>query len=160
MGRTRSSTLALVAAATGAVTWGVLSLLDSRGTHLAPVLWVVAPILVVVAALVLWAASAVRSFLRGRRPSLDPIRAARTAALAKASSLTGALLAGWYAGQALLTLPHLQVEAQQGRAWSAGAAAVAAVVLAVAGLVAERFCELPPPGDGEPTQMREDGAHD
>lgn len=160
MGRTRSSTLALVAAATGAATWGVLSLLEGRGTHLAPVLWLVGPVLAVVAVLVLWAASAVRAYLRGRRPSLDPLRAARTAALAKAASLTGALLTGWYAGQALLTLPHLQFEAQQGRAWSAGGAAAGAVVLAVAGLVAERFCELPPPGDGEAEQMREDGAHD
>lgn len=160
MGRTRVSTLALVAAATGALTWGLLSLLEGRGTHLGPVLWVVGPALLVLAVLVLWAASAVRSYLRGRRPSLDPLRAARTAALAKAAALTGALLTGWYAGQVLLTLAHLQIEAQQGRAWSAGAATVGAVVLAVVGLVAERFCELPPPGDGEGARMREDGAHD
>lgn len=160
MGRTRLSTLALVAAAVGALTWGLLWLLEGRGTHLSPVLWLVAPVLVVLAVLVLWAASAVRSYLRGDRPSLDALRAARTVALAKAASLTGALLTGWYVGQVLLTLSHLHVEAQQGRAWSAGAAAVGAAVLGAAGVVAERFCELPPPGDGENAQMREDGAHD
>lgn len=160
MGRTRLSTLALVAVAVGALTWVLLRLLETRGTHLGPVLWVVAPVLLVLAGLVLWAASGVRSYLQGRRPSLDALRAARTVALAKAASMTGALLTGWYAGQVLLTLPQLHVEAQQGRAWSAGAAAVAAVVLTVAGLVAERFCELPPPGEGEDVQMREDGAHD
>lgn len=160
MGRTRLSTLALVAVAAGATTWWLLRLLEGRGTHLGPVLWVVAPALLVLAVLVLWAASGVRSYLRGRRPSLDALRAARTVALAKAASLTGALLTGWYAGQVLLTLPHLHVETQQGRAWSAGVAALSSVVLAVAGVVAERFCELPPPGDGEDARMREDGAHD
>lgn len=160
MGRTRASTLALVATATGALTWGLLRLAEGRGTHLAPVLWVVGPALLVLAGLVLWAASVVRAYLRGRRPTLDPLRAARAAALAKAASLTGALLTGWYAGQVLLALPHLQVESQQGRAWSAGSATVGAVLLVVSGLVAERFCQLPPPSDGEDARMREDGAHD
>ena len=98
MGRTRSSTLALVAAATGAVTWGVLSLLDSRGTHLAPVLWVVAPVLVVVAALVLWAAGAItirhaNPTSAGRRPIRSDSSVASTPPTAGQNPTTVIILA-------------------------------------------------------------------
>ena len=153
MSRTKVSALVLVAAGTLAVTWGLLVLLQRQGTHLGPVPWVMGPVLLVLAVVVVWMALAVRAYQRGRRPSLDPLRAARTAALAKAAALTGALLFGWYGGQVLLTLGDLQFESQQNRALSAGAAALCAVVLSVAGVVGERFCQLPPPSDGTPAQL-------
>ena len=152
MRRTRLSVLALVAAGTLALTWGLLVLLERQGTHLGPVPWLMGPVLVVLAAVVLWLALAVRAYQRGRRPSLDALRAARTVALAKAAALTGALLVGWYGGQLLLTLGRLQYESQQSRALSAGIATLCAIVLSVAGVVAERFCQLPPPSDGTPAQ--------
>ena len=153
MSRTKISVLAIVAAGTLAVTWGLLVLLERQGTHLGPVPWVMGPVLVVLAAVVLWMAWAVRAYQRGRRPSLDPLRAARTVALAKAAALTGALLFGWYGGQLLLTLGRLQFESQQNRALSAGTAVLCAIVLSVAGVVAERFCQLPPPSDGTPAGL-------
>lgn len=153
MGRTKISVLALVAVGTLAVTWGLLVLLQRQGTHLGPVPWIMAPVLVVLSAVVIWMALAVRAYQRGRRPSLDPLRAARTVALAKAAALTGALLVGLYGGQLLLTLGDLHIESQQSRALSAGAATLCAIVLSVAGVVAERFCQLPPPSDGTPAQL-------
>lgn len=144
--------LALVAVGTLAITWGLLVLLERQGTHLGPVPWLMGPVLVVLAVVVLWLALAVRAYQRGRRPSLDALRAARTVALAKAAALTGALLVGWYGGQLLLTLGRLQFESQQSRALSAGTATVCAIVLSVAGVVSERFCQLPPPSDGTPAQ--------
>lgn len=155
MGRTKVTVLALVAIATLAVTWGLLVLLERQGTHLGPVPWLMGPVLVVLAVVVLWLALAVRAYQRGRRPSLDPLRAARTVALAKAAALTGALLVGWYGGQLLLTLGRLQIESQQSRALAAGSATLCAVVLSVAGLVAERFCQLPPPSEGTPAHSGE-----
>ena len=150
MSRTKVSVLALVGAGSLALTWVLLVLLERQGIHLGPVPWAMGPVLVVLAVVVLWMALAVRAYQRGRRPSLDPLRAARTVALAKAASLTGALLFGWYGGQLLLTLGRLQFEPQRDRALAAGVAALCAIVLGVAGVVAERFCQLPPPSDGTP----------
>ena len=52
-----------------------------------------------------------RRFLRGEatRP-LSPLRAMRTLVLAQAAALTGALVAGWYAAQALVLLPDADVD--------------------------------------------------
>jgi len=160
MGRTRISTLALIAGGVLVVGWGGLALLSRRGTYLAPVPWAVTILLLILAAVVLWAARAVRAYLRGDRPNLDPLRAARTAALAKAAAVAGALLVGWYGAQVLLALQEIAFEPQQDRALAAGAACAAAVVLTAAGLVGEGHCRLPPPDEGDALDMRQDGAHD
>ena len=68
MGRTKVTLLALVAVATLALTWGLLVLLERQGTHLGPVPWLMGPLLVVLAVIVLWLGLAVRSYQRGRRP--------------------------------------------------------------------------------------------
>ncbi|SDB97437.1 Protein of unknown function [Sanguibacter gelidistatuariae] len=153
MSRTKISLLALVAGVSVVLTWGILLVLERQGTHLGAVPWVVGPVLVVLAVVVLWMALAVRAYQRGRRPSLDALRAARTAALAKAAALTGALLVGWYGGQLLLTLGRLQFESQQSRALAAGTATLCAIVLSVVGVIAERFCQLPPPSEGTPARL-------
>ncbi len=55
----------------------------------------------------------------------------------------------------LAALPDLSIDAFRDRALAAGAAAACAVVLAVVGLVAERFCQLPPDDGGEGREGRE-----
>lgn len=159
MGRTRPSTLGLLAVAVLVVGWSVLSVLEDRATYLPPVPWVVGPVLLVLGLGVLWAARAVRAYIRGQRPGLDALRAARTVALAKAASLTGALLVGWYGAQVLLALGNADVASQRARALAAAVATVCAVGLTVLALVAERYCELPPDDRAE-GGIREDGAHD
>jgi hypothetical protein len=67
--------------------------------------------------------------------------------LAKAACYTGALLLGWYAGQVLAVLGHLEIPANGQRAVGAGVAAGGALLLAVVGLVVEAFCRIPPPED-------------
>lgn len=160
MGRTRFSTLALTAGGALSVGWLLVVLLEDQGVHLSPVPWVVGPVLVVLSVVVLWSAWTVRAYQRGKRPGLSPLRAARTAALAKAAAMTGALLAGWYGAQALVALGNAQFESQQSRALAAGLACGCAVVLAIAGLVGERFCQLPPPSDEAALDIGKDGAHD
>ena len=147
MQRTRWQTLLLVTVVTGLVCWALLHLLDGEGVHLQPVPWLVIAVLVVLSGTVFTMGWAVRQFLRGKRPTLDPIRAARTAVLAKASAYTGSLLAGWYAAQVLLVLGDLDILTRRERAITAGCAALGAVVLAVVGLVVEWFCRVPPPTD-------------
>lgn len=136
--------LVAVAVLTAAATWAVLRMVDRRGGGSLAVPWLVTPLLVTMAAGVLGLAWGVRQYLKGKRPQLKAIRAARTVALAAAASWTGALLSGWYGGQALVLVGLLSAPGPRGRAISAGVAAVVAVGLAVAGQVAQHWCRLPP----------------
>lgn len=149
MERTRVRTLVLLAVGATALGWLVVSVLGSRGLVLPAVPWAMVAVLVLIAAVVLAMGWSVRQYLRGKHPTLDPLRAARTAVLAKASCYTGALLAGWYAAQVIDVLGDLGIESQRDRALSAGLAVLGAVLLAVVGLVVEWFCRIPPPEDPE-----------
>jgi hypothetical protein len=140
----------LVELAVGAavVGWLVLRLLESRGTYLPDVPWVVDVSLVLLSAAVFWAGWSVRAYQRGRRPDLDGLRAARTYVLAKAAAITGALLVGWYVSQFLVVLGDLDIDSRRTHGFDALYGAAAALVLTVVGVIVERFCQLPP-SDGE-----------
>ncbi|MBO0901344.1 DUF3180 domain-containing protein [Cellulomonas sp. zg-ZUI222] len=155
MTATRVRTLVLLAAGVTAVTWWAMRMTVGRGAATPPdVPWLVVAVELVIAGVVLSMGWAVRQYQRGRRPLLDPVRAARTAVLAKASCYTGALLTGWYGGQALSLLTDADVPGNSARAGSAGVAVVGAVVLAVVGLVVEHWCRIPPPDAEEPAVRR------
>ena len=154
MQRTRWQTLALVTVGVAALTWLGFSTLAGRGGLPPQVPWLVVAVEVLIAAIVFTLGWAVRQFLRGKRPNLDPIRAARTAVLAKASCYTGALLAGWYGGQTVVLVTDLGTHGNGGRAVAAGIATTGAVVLAVVGLVVEWFCRIPPPKDDEGAESK------
>jgi hypothetical protein len=145
MRRTRWQTLLLVAVAVTVLVWFVLWALEGQGIAPPPVSLLVVAVLLVICAVVLRMGWAVRQFLRGKRPDLDPLRAARTAVLAKASCYTGAALTGWYAAQVLVVIGDLAIEPRRERAVAAAIAAGGAVLLAVVGLVVEHLCRVPPP---------------
>ncbi len=91
----------------------------------------------------------IRRWNAGERDrAINPLRAARTLALAKAAAYSGAALAGLWGGFVVQALPRLELQAQSQQAAEAAVAALVAVGLAVAGLVAERWCRIPPDGDG------------
>ncbi len=149
MRRTPWPRVLAVAVVAAAVAYAVLRVVESRGGTLLPVpaiAWLVVLLIAGVVAVLGWN---VRQYTRGHRPDTDVLVAARTVVLATASAYTGALLAGWYAAQVLLTLPDLDIAGRRDVAVSAGIAAVAAIALAVVGLVAERWCEVPPGDDDE-----------
>ncbi|MBC7549937.1 MAG: DUF3180 domain-containing protein [Cellulomonas sp.] len=156
MQATRWTNLTLLALVTGLLAWLALRTLEGQGVNLPPVPWLVVAVLVVISSIVFAMGWAVRQFLRGKKPTLDPLRAARTAVLAKASSYTGSLLAGWYVAQLLLVLGDLDVASRRARAVSAAAAVGGSVLLAVVGLIVERFCRVPPPSDSPPVRARRD----
>ncbi|MFD2027761.1 DUF3180 domain-containing protein [Promicromonospora aerolata] len=144
MRRTPIGSLIAVLVAVALVGWLVLRALEARGVHLPMVPWLVDVAILVLAGAVFWAGWTVRSYQQGKRPSLDGLRAARTLVLAKAAALTGALLGGWYLAQVLVVVSDLAIEPRRDRAIAAGVAVLCSVVLAVVGLIAEKFCELPP----------------
>lgn len=149
MRRTPVWRVAATALVTLAVAYVLLRVVESRGGTLLAVpaiAWLVELAIAGVVAVLGWN---VRQYARGRRPQTDVLVAARTVVLATASSYTGAVLTGWYAAQVLLTAGDLEYAGRRDVATSAGVAALAAVVLAVVGLVAERWCEVPPPEDDD-----------
>jgi hypothetical protein len=149
MRRTRWQTLLGIAVVVGVLAELLTTWLDRDGPGMPHVPWLVVAVELVLAVIVFSMGWAVRQYLRGKHPTLDPIRAARTAVLAKAACYTGALLTGWYGGQAVAHLLDRGVPDAIGRAGSAAIAAGGAVVLAVVGLVVEWFCRIPPPQDDE-----------
>lgn len=102
-------------------------------------------------------ASSIRARLAGRpgtRP-IEPLLVARLAALAKASALAGALMAGGYLGMLAYTLQHLDRRVSSHDAVASGFGLAAGVLLVFAALLLERACRRPdvPPGqDNQPPQ--------
>ena len=83
------------------------------------------------------------------RSPMDPLVAARSAAMAMAASRIGALVAGFYAGIAVGMAPHADTVSGAQIIWAAVAASVGAVGLVAAALWLEHLCRLPiGPPDG------------
>lgn len=103
--------------------------------------------LVAIGALVLGFAIPIYRATRGtKKARIDPFRAMRVAVLAKASSLSGALVLGVGIG-ILIYLSSRSVPAYAS-IWQSVATTVGALILLVAGLLSEHFCTIPP-GDDE-----------
>jgi Protein of unknown function (DUF3180) len=149
MTATRTRTLALLALVGAVLGWSVTRVLESGGGVMPLPLTALGAMLVIAVA-VLVVGWPVRRWTRGDRSRrLDPLRAARTAVLAKAASHSGALLAGWYLGQGLTLLGDLHIEPRRDRLLLAGLAVLTALLMVTAGLVTERWCRLPH-GDDDP----------
>ena len=138
--------------------FGVFALLTRSGELVPRPPLLAGVLLVVMGGLVLWLARPVRRYLPGRATtSLDPLRAARTVVLAQAAALTGSAAAGWYAGQ-LAVVAHRPLARREPVADPAAVALlVAALVLATAGLVAQRWCRVDPRDEDDDHRDRPGG---
>jgi hypothetical protein len=100
-------------------------------------------------------AASIRARLAGRpgtRP-IEPLAVARLAALAKASGLAGALMAGGYAGMLAYSLQHVERRVANHDAVASGFGVGAAALLLVSALLLERACrhhDVPPGDDNRP----------
>ncbi|GAA1440666.1 DUF3180 domain-containing protein [Leifsonia poae] len=100
--------------------------------------------LVVIAIIVVAFAIPIRRATHGRTSRrIDPFQAMRIVVLAKACSLSGALLTGAGAGVLVFLLSRAVIPGGSA-VWLAVATTVGAAVLLAAGLVAEHMCTLPP----------------
>ncbi len=144
----RVSTAAVLGIAVAVLGWAGLRIWTRSGGTYVPLPWTAVVGTAMLAVAVVAAGLPVRRWMSGRRDRpLDPLVAARTVVLAKAAAYGGALLAGWYAAQALVILPDL-VGTRRTRFVLAVAATLAAVGVCVAGFVVQRWCRVPP-DDGE-----------
>jgi hypothetical protein len=79
-----------------------------------------------------------------RPKRLDPFYAVRVLLLAKASSIAGALFAGWHIG---LVIVQLTTPVVPPNVWSNVAGLVGSLITVVVALVVERLCRIPNSGD-------------
>jgi uncharacterized membrane protein YoaK (UPF0700 family) len=138
--------LAVLAAAVG---WAAVKLVDAYANRTLPVPWTMAVAMAMLAlALALWARGT-RARLSGRTGTkpMDPIVAARTAALALAGSRTGALVAGFYVGVGVALVPDWSVSTVRDRIITSLVTVVCAVLVILAALWLERICRIPPDDD-------------
>ena len=151
MTRTKPLYLLLLVLLGGGVAWFLENALAASGRAVLIPPFTIGVALVAIAVIVIVMALPVRRVAR-RVPGarVDPFYATRVVTLAKATSLSGALLGG--AGLAILGyLATRAVVPALASVSMALALTVGAIVLLVAGLVAEHMCALPPEDDERPT---------
>jgi hypothetical protein len=139
---TRVWSLVVIGAACAAASWLVLRLVYS---DLPPLPWTAVPALLLLAIAEGWSGRNLRARLSGRMGSkpILPIAVARMAALAKASSLAGALIGGLTAGFLIYVSGSLDKATPRSDALVAASTAVAAILLVIAALYLERGCRIP-----------------
>ena len=149
---TRPRLLAALVVLSAAVGWGVVRLVDAYLDRSLPVPWTAALVMLVLAiALALWARGT-RARLAGRPGTkpMDPIVAARSAALAMAASRTGAIVAGFYAGVTVGLLPGWSVAYVRDRVVVSAVTVLTASLVVAAALWLERVCRVPPDASDDP----------
>lgn len=153
MTRTKPLHLVLLAALGAAVAWFLQVVLASTGNAIVIPPLTLSVALALIGAIVVVMALPVRRVARREEgASVDPFYATRVVMLAKASSLSGALLGGGGLGVAAYLLSRSVVPGV-GSVVLALAAVAGAIVLLVCGLVAESMCAIPP-DDDDPAEGR------
>ena len=148
---TRIRLLAGFAVIAAAIGWGAVTLVEGQSGRVIPVPWLAGVAMWFLAlALLVWTILSRPRLQRkpGSRP-LPPLVAARTAALAMAASRTGSLVAGFYAGIAIGTMPSRATEAGGDALSAALATAVGSLALVATALWLEHLCRIPLDGDRE-----------
>ena len=154
---TRVSTLVVVAVICALAGWLVIR---SVYTKLPPLPWTGVPALLIAAAAEAWMGLDLRARIAGRRglKPVAPLFVSRMVALAKASSVAAAAIAGFAAGAGIYLSGSLSAPVPRQDALTAAVTFAAAVVLACAALYLEYCCRVPGgPGrdqDGESAPPR------
>ncbi|WP_091552498.1 DUF3180 domain-containing protein [Micromonospora pattaloongensis] len=147
MGPTRPATLVVAGLAAAGLAW---LLITSSYNALPPLPWLPTVTLVGLAVLEGYAAVNTRARVERRpgRDPVDPLAVARFVVLAKASSLAGAIFAGFYAGLlAWLALERTNAAYNDIPATASGL--IASLALVAAALWLERSCRVPNRPDDE-----------
>lgn len=143
VGPTRISALAVVFTVGAVLGWALVPVAE-RLNNVAPrVQWTsVLALLAIAAVVAVLAYSTYRTMHREGR-LIEAQRAVNLLLIAKASALAGALVAGGYVGFALQFIDQLDVALPRERVIRSASAAVAGILIVVAGLLLERACRVP-----------------
>jgi len=147
---TRTSTLVIVAVVCALAAW---LLLKSIYEKLPPLPWTGVPALLVAAAAEAWTGRDLRARIAGRRglKPAAPLFVSRMVALAKASAVAGAAIAGLAAGFVVYVSGSLNAAVPRQDALTAAVTMAAAVLLACAALYLEYCCRVPDAPDRDST---------
>ena len=140
---TRVSTLVAVAAVCAALSWLLLRTLYAK---LPPLPWTGVPALLIAALAEAWTGRDLKARITRRREGVKPVAplfVSRMVALAKATSLAAAIIAGFAAGFDIYLAGSLSASVPRQDALTAVITFVAAVVLACAALYLENCCRVP-----------------
>ncbi len=139
---TRTSTLAIVAVVCALATW---LLLHPAYAKLPPLPWTGVPALLVAAVAEAWTGHDLKVRIAGKRglKPAAPLFVSRMVALAKASALAGAAIAGLAAGFVVYLSGQLTAPVPRQDAVTAAITLAAAVVLVCAALYLEYCCRVP-----------------
>jgi hypothetical protein len=145
---TRLPVLAVALIVAAALTWSVVRFLYGS-LPLLP--WTMVPSLLLLALGELYTSFVTRARIQ-RRPDtkpIEPLVAARLAALAKASAHAAAVLAGIFGGMTIYLASSLDKPTPRRDFYVSGGTALAAVALIIAALVLEHACRIPKGPEGE-----------
>lgn len=146
----RVGALTAAAVVVAALTWAALRVGTARGGTEPELMWRTVLTVGLLAVAVFGIGWPVRQWVRGDKSRrIDALRAARTAALAKAASYAGALLAGVFGGYVLHFLPTVEIAARRSQLVLGLADLVVSGLLLAAGLLVERWCRVPPEDDDD-----------
>ena len=146
----RAGVLTAVAVVVAALTWSALRVWTARGGTEPELMWRTVLTVGLLAVAVFGIGWPVRQWVRGDKSRrIDALRAARTAALAKAASYAGALLLGFSAGYVLHFVPTVEIAARRTQLVLGLADFVVSGLLLAAGLLVERYCRVPPEDDDD-----------
>ena len=140
---TRISTLVIIAVVCAAAGW---LLLRSVYSKLPPLPWTGVPALLIAAVAEAWTGRDLKARISGRRQGLKPVAplfVTRMVALAKASSVAAAIIAGFAAGFDFYLAGSLNASTPRQDALTAVITFVAAILLACAALYLENSCRVP-----------------
>ena len=139
---TRVSTLVVVAVAGAVLGWLLLRGLYAK---LPPLPWTGVPALLIAAKAEAWTGRDLKNRIAGKRglKPAAPLFVSRMVALAKASSLAGAAIAGLAAGFVIYLSGSLSAPVPRQDALTAAVTLAAAVVLTCAALYLEYCCRVP-----------------
>jgi Protein of unknown function (DUF3180) len=140
---TRARTLVLIGVLAAAVTWALLIVVYAK---LPPLSWTAVPALLIAAMAEAWAGRDLRARIQRKRRGVKPappLFVARVVALAKASSLTAALLAGVSAGFVIYLSARLNATTPRNDMITASVWFGSSLVLLAAALYLEYCCRVP-----------------
>ena len=140
---TRVSTLAVVAVLCAGLGWLLLRTLYAK---LPPLPWTGVPALLIAALAEAWTGRDLKARITRRREGVKPVAAlfvSRMVALAKATSLAAAIIAGFAAGFDIYLAGSLSASVPRQDALTAAITFAGAVVLACAALYLENCCRVP-----------------
>ena len=140
---TRVSTLVIIAVVCAAAGWLLIRAVYAK---LPPLPWTGVPALLIAAVAEVWTGRDLKRRISGQVSGLKPVAplfVSRMVALAKASSVAAAIIAGLTAGFAFYLAGSLNASTPREDALTAVITFVAAVLLACAALYLENSCRVP-----------------